>query len=165
MNLPNCNSTLFKGEFILVKAKSLSKNLLLVAFILTAIRILLASHEEELRAQQGRDVLSHGLALHQRRTGVRVIAHHAAAQAVVALAREALAPQEARVARALVRHVLALGVDALDEELERAHMVAGDQDARSFLEALPYQGERQRRRGLAQIRAAGLFLAVVRIKI
>lgn len=60
--------------------------------ILTAIRILLAGHEEKLRAQQGRDVLPHGLAFHQRRTGVRVVAHYAAAQAVVALAGEAFAP-------------------------------------------------------------------------
>lgn len=133
--------------------------------VLTAIRIILAGHEEELGAQQGRDVLPHGLALHQRRTGVRVIAHHAAAQAVVALAGETLAPQEARVARALVCHVLALGVDALDEEFERAHVVAGDQNARGLLEALPYQRERQRRRGLAKIRAAGLLLAVVRVEV
>jgi len=90
---------------------------------------------------------------------------HATAQAVVAPAGEALAPQKARVARTLVRHVLAFGVDALDEELERAHVVAGDQDARGLLETLLYQGERQRRRRLAQIRAAGLFLAVVRVKI
>jgi len=82
--------------------------------------------------------LSHGLAFYQRRTGVRVVTHHTAAQAVVALAGEALASQEACVARALVRHVLALGVDALDEELERTHVVAGDQDARSLLEALSY---------------------------
>lgn len=83
--------------------------------VLTAERLFLAGLEEELGAYQGRDILSHFLALYQRRAVVRVIAHRGAAQAVVALAGEALAPQEAGIVRALVRDVLALGVDALDE--------------------------------------------------
>jgi len=73
--------------------------------------------------------LSHRLAFDQCRAGVGMVAHHATAQAIVAFAGEAFATQETGIAGALVRHVLALGVDALDEELERAHMVAGDQDA------------------------------------
>jgi len=94
-----------------------------------------------------------------------MVAHHATAQAIVAFAGEAFAPQETSIAGTLVRHVLALGVDALDEELERAHVVAGDQDARGLFETLAYQGQGQRRRGLTQICATGLFLAVIWIKV
>jgi len=140
----------------------------IVAFssvVLTTVWILLAGHEEELGAQQRRDILPHRLAFHQRRAGIGMVTHHAAAQAVVAFAGEAFAPQKAGIAGALVRHVLALGVDALDEELERAHVVAGDQDARGLFETLAYQGQRQGRRGLTQICATRLFLAVVWIKV
>lgn len=112
-----------------------------------------------------RGVLSHRLPVHQRRTRVRVIAHHAAAQAVVALAGETLAAKETRVTAAFVSDVLALRVYALDEELYSPDVVARHQYPGGFLEALP--DERQRERGcrLAQIRAAGLLLSVVRVEV
>lgn len=94
-----------------------------------------------------------------------MIAHDAAAKAVVALAGKALAAHEASVAAALVRHVLALAVYALGEELDGAHVVAGDEDPRRLLQALADQGQRQGGRRLAEVRAARLLLAVVRVEI
>lgn len=94
-----------------------------------------------------------------------MVPHDAAAEAVVALAREALAPQEAGVAGALVRHVLALGVDAFNEQFYGTHVVAGHQHPRRLLQALPYQRERQRRRRFAEICASRLLLAVVRVEV
>lgn len=94
-----------------------------------------------------------------------MIPHEGATQAAVALAREALALHEAAVTRALVGHVGAATVDALGEELDGPHVIAGDQNPRGLLQPLANQGEGQRGRGLAQIGAARLLLAVVRVKV
>lgn len=59
----------------------------------------------------------------------------------------------------------AFAVDAVDEELDRAHVVAGQQDPRGLLDAVLDQRERDEGAALLGEGAARLLLAVVRVEV
>lgn len=85
--------------------------------------------------------------------------------AVLIAALEAAAGQKLLVRRTPMRHILAFAVDAVDEQLDGAHMVARQQHARRLLDAVLDQRQRHYGAALLRQRAARLLFAVVRIEI
>lgn len=141
------------------------------AIVATAEGRLATSRREELARQIGRQLDGAGQLVvavvagaAERRRRVRVVAHDRAAGARARRpTRVATAVEIVPKGGAPVRHVRAPAVYTVDEDLDRAYVVARDQDARRLLEPVAHERQRhERRRGNV---AAGLFFAVVRVEI
>lgn len=92
----------------------------------------------------------------------RMIAHQSA---ILVGALETTAGQKLLIRRTPMGHILAFAIDAVDEQLNRTHMIARQQHARRLLDAVFDQRERHNRGALLRQRTARLLLAVVRIEV